>query len=119
MRKLLFLARGGLLLALAAACGGDDDSSTPTPGSGETNEPADVVAVFAGPETARAVLGAAKDVEGIQLYLLPSSSAGDGTFDPASLPGAEIRGVRSSFPEMPEFHDRYSAVYEQTAFTFA
>ncbi len=109
MRNLALLVAPLLaLIALAGACGG---GGSPTPGSGDTDKPADVVALFAGPETARAILAAAKGLDGVQLYLLPSSAAGDGAFDQSALPGAEVRGVRPSFPDMPEFRERYAAAF--------
>lgn len=113
------LARGVLLLMLAAlaalsvACGDDDDDATAPPSrSPGTTEPAEVIAVFGGPEMVRATLAAAKDASGVQMFLLGSGAVGDGQFDEAAIPTVTIRGGRmTATPKDADFGARFGAVY--------
>jgi ABC-type branched-subunit amino acid transport system substrate-binding protein len=101
------------LAALSAACGGDDDDATATPvRSSGTDEPAEVIAIFGGPEMIRATLAAGKDASGVQMFLLGSGATGDGQFDEAAIPAVTIRGGRmTGTPRDADFPSRFGAVY--------
>jgi ABC-type branched-subunit amino acid transport system substrate-binding protein len=116
VRFLLSVAASTAAL-LAVSCGGGGGEDSPTPGApaptvaGDTDEPAEFVVIFGGPELSREVLAAAKG-EKLAL-LLGSASIGDGVFNTNSLPDAETRGASlGSTPRDNDFEVRYAEKYE-------